>query len=407
MSILYIDASMGITGAKLLGALIGCLERPGQFIGRFNDIGFEGIRLESSETAVRGISGRIIEFKRSGQEDYEDEIDEDMEPRRHRSHHRHVMRALPDVAELIDELSVSGRVRRRAAAVYEMMAEADAKVSGEDMRDVILHRTGSRDVIASVVGVFMALEELNCDKILSSPIAVGSGRTRTSKGETDIPIPVIAELLDGIPSIPGTESFEMCTAEGVALIKSIAESFGEAPEISAKRSGAGFGTREYQNGVNCVRAEIGDIAVTAANAAEVELESELYGESGAAIDHMLSRLLDEGVRDAYTLPIVSAVNGRGVLLKVICAETAADDAARCILANTSAASVRRRGSAVYELDAEDTEILTSMGKIRMKQIEGYGIRRIIPSREDTEAAAERNGISYAEAYERIKREAGV
>ena len=59
------------------------------------------------------------------------------------------------------------------------------------------------------------------------------------------------------------------------------------------------------------------------------------------------------------------------------------------------------------MDAEDTEILTSMGKIRMKQIEGYGIRRIIPSREDTEAAAERNGISYAEAYERIKREAGV
>ena len=174
-----------------------------------------------------------------------------------------------------------------------------------------------------------------------------------------------------------------------------------------RSSGAGFGTREYRNGVNCVRAEIGDIAVTAANAAEVELESELYGESGAAIDHMLSRLLDEGVRDAYTLPIVSAVNGRGVLLKVICAETAADDAARCILANTSAASVRRRGSAVYEMDAEDTEILTSMGKIRMKQIEGYGIRRIIPSREDTEAAAERNGISYAEAYERIKREAGV
>lgn len=404
MAILYIDATMGISGAKLLGALISCLERPGQFIGRFNDIGFEGIRMESSETAVRGISGRVIEFKRSDQGDYEDEIDDDDERVRRHSHHRHVMRTFFDVTELIDELSVSGRVRRRVAAVYKLIAEAAARVHGRDVSEVVLHRTGSRDVIASVVGVFMALEELDYDKIISSPIAVGSGKTRTSMGETDIPIPVIAELLGGIPSVPGTESFEMCTAEGVAILKIASGSFGDEPSINVKRSGAGFGLREYKNGVNCVRAEIGDIAVTAANAAAVELEAELYGESGAATEYFLSKLLNEGVKDAYTLPVVSAVNGRGVLLRVICEEPAADAAAKCILANTSAMSVRRRGSAVYELDAEETEVLTSMGKIRVKRIKGFGLTRLMPFFEDTASTADRNGISYTEAYERIKKE---
>lgn len=402
MSVLYIDASMGISGIKLLGALVGCMERPELFIRKVNECGFEGIRLESRDTAVKGISGRVLDFTRTDEEDYGDEVDDDGTETRRR--HRSVMRTLGDVEEIINDLSVSGNVRRRAAAVYEMMAKASAGVHGRDERDIVLHRTGSRDVIASVVGVFMALEELRPDKVISSAVAVGTGRTRTSRGETDIPAPVVAKLLDGVEYTGGTESFETCTADGAALISSIADGYSEMPAMTVLRSGAGFGMREYRGGVNCVRAMFGNIAVTAANSSAAELETELYGDGCTGLEYCLAGLVSLGAKDAYTLPLVSAVSGRGVLLRVICGDCTADEIAGYILKNTGARSVRRRGCVAYELDETRQEIKTSLGGVRVTRLEGFGIAKTLPLGEDVAAAAAEKEISYAEAYKRISME---
>ena len=399
MSLLYIDASMGMSGIKLFGALTGCLAHPKRFIGKFNEIGLDGIRLESLDVADKGISGRILEFKRIGHGDYADEEDDDYEP--HRSHHRHTLRTLTDVEEVINELRVSGNVRRKASAVYELIAQASAVVHEKDVNEVILYRTGSRDVIGSVVGVFAVLEELGCDKIISSPVAVGAGKTQTSRGETAIPIPIVSTLLDGVPNVPGTEKFEMCTTDGAALIKSIVEEFGEMPEIQVEHSGAGFGLRDYRTGVNCVRAYLGDEVITSANAAETEIEAELYSDTAASIEFAMDKLIKSGAEDVYTMPITSAVNGRGILLRVICGESDADVAAKCILQNTSALKVRRRGASVYEPSTKMIDISTSVGNIRAKEIEGFGLSNVLPLKEDVAAAAEKHGISYGAAYDAV------
>ena len=406
MGMIYIDASMGISGIKLFGALVGCMERPELFMRKFNECGFEGIRLESRDTAAKGISGRVLDFTRTDSDDYDDEIDDEGSGSRHHRRRRSVMRTFRDVAEIIDDLSVSGNVRRRASAVYEMIAGAAAQVHGTEADDVILHRTGSRDVIASVVGVFMALEELEPDKVISSTVAVGNGKARTSRGEMDIPVPVTAKLLEGVPYNGGTESFEMCTADGAALIKSIADEFSDMPAMTVLRSGAGFGMREYKGGVNCVRAMLGNIAVTAANASVTELEAEVY-ETGAAFENCIGGLVRLGVRDVYTMTVASAVSGRGMLLRVICDERMADDAAGYILKNTAAGSVRRRGCAAYELDREQQEIKTSLGAIRVTKLDGFGIKKIVPFEADISAAAKKEDISYTEAYNRISREINV
>lgn len=347
MSVLYIDATMGLSSTKLLGALIGCMEKPGQFIGKFNDIGFDGIRLEEIDSAERGIRGRVLEFRRTDVENYSDEIDDDGETshsRRHRES-RHMMRGISEVREVIEDLAVSGRVRKRAAAVYDRIAETAAAINGMGVNEVVLHRTGSRDIIASVVGVFMALEELGCDRIYSSKIAVGSGKTMTSRGETDIPIPLVAELLSGAPTAAGCESFEMCTADGAAVISEITDSFGDKPYISEIRSGAGFGERVYKYGINCVRAVLGDVIAASAdsgehNAGETELEAIIY-DNNADLEPLLTGLAAEGVKDAYTMPVVSAIYGSGVMVKVICERDLAEKTARYILKNSSAERVRR------------------------------------------------------------------
>ena len=142
------------------------------------------------------------------------------------------------------------------------------------------------------------------------------------------------------------------------------------------------------------------------NASVTELEAEVY-ETGAAFENCIGGLVGLGVRDVYTMPVASAVSGRGMLLRVICDERMADDAAGYILKNTAAGSVRRRGCAAYELDREQQEIKTSLGTIRVTKLDGFGIKKIVPFEADISAAAKKEDISYTEAYNRISREINI
>lgn len=404
MNTIYIDNRMGLTGAKLFGALLELTDNPDLFLRRFNELGFKGLLVEKHQEAAKGVSGTRMEFRKLDVSNmYADEWDdEDGEAPHH--HSAPVRRTLEDVKALIEDLPLSGKVRKRALSVYDALAEASAKANHRDIATMILNRTGSRDVIASVVGVCMLVEELEYEQIVASPIAVGSGYAYTSRGNMPIPIPALQELLDGIPYSAGTEEGEICTLEGAALIKSIADNFGEMPEMTIIRSGAGFGRHSYKSGPNCLKVYFGEIVQTAANAAFTKLEATLYSDSAQALLLAADRLTEAGAVDAYTIPIATLRGGRGFVLRCICPNEKADDVAGEILRNTSAVLVQRSAIAAYETEQTVTETQTSIGRVAVIKTTGFGISDVKPSPADVVKAAREHDISYKEAYDIVVKE---
>jgi pyridinium-3,5-bisthiocarboxylic acid mononucleotide nickel chelatase len=107
----------------------------------------------------------------------------------HEHRHHHVHRTLADIGNLIDGSALSGAGKARAKALFHTLGEAEAAIHGTTLEQVHLHEVGSLDSIIDIVGAVFALESLGVDRIVSSPLNVGSGSIQSAHGLYPVPAP--------------------------------------------------------------------------------------------------------------------------------------------------------------------------------------------------------------------------
>ena len=122
-------------------------------------------------------------------------------------------------------------VAERSYSVFERLAVAEAAVHGTSPDEVHFHEVGALDAIADVVGVCAGLVHLGLERLVVSPVAVGSGRVRAAHGSMPVPVPAVTELLRGVPSLAGPAAMESCTPTGAALLVTHASEWGAQPAM--------------------------------------------------------------------------------------------------------------------------------------------------------------------------------
>lgn len=416
----YIDGSMGVTGSKLFGAFLDLTEDPDAFIKRFNRLGFDGLLTERKKDSYRRLSGTKIMFQRteSRRQTYEDEWERENGHAVHRPS-GHKSRTLEDITQIIDALPVSNTVRQRAINIYTEIARASAKANNRDMTTMTMHRTGSKDIIASVVGVCMLIEEAGFEKISASPVAVGYGYTKTSNGERPIPIPALKNLLKDIPYNVGSEEGELCTLEGAALLADIVDAFEDKPDIDMTSMGIGFGIRPFVSGPNCIKvwssiakiqgdntsAEKKTASVSDGNDAEfVSLEAVIGSSSLNTAAAITEKIKPLGASGIYIIPAMTPDGNKSYIFKCRCKTSAAEKAAAEIIKNTLAESVECRPISVYNTSREMSVINTSLGDVKVLKITGCGTTVFKPSPQDVADVASQNNLTYKDAYSIIMKE---
>lgn len=344
MDTLYIDCRMGVTGNKLLGALMDIMENPDLFVYNFNRIGMEGISMQRLPEALNGVTGSQIEFRRRASDEfdpYADEIDADEADGEEHKRPHHRSRRIYEIEEIIKDLRIAPEIKERTIKVYDRIAQAAAKTNNRDRETMKMRRTGSRDVIASIVGVCMAIDELKPGKVIASTVAVGDGYVHTPRGRMPIPTPEVQMLLEGVPFTAGTEHGELCTLDGAALIAEIADEFGNTPEMTISKSGAGFGRRTFKSGINCVRTYLGKSLYTAANEAYIALTAEVYGIEKDALPVLGKELEEIGIVSAHTVSISDMMGNSGYKISITVKNDTADAVATHIMEKTGAKRVIR------------------------------------------------------------------
>ena len=242
MKLLYLECNMGAAGDMLMAALLELLPDPAAFLDTMNNLGLPGVQV-SAEPAVKcGISGTHVSVHIHGHE--EDEHLHD--------HHHHPHSTMADICHAIDHSTVSQWVKDRAKAVYGRIAAAESAVHGQPVEAVHFHEVGAWDAVTDVVGVCLAMEQLAPDRVIVSPIHVGSGHVKCAHGLLPVPAPATALLLRDVPIYGGEIRGELCTPTGAALLTEFADSFGSLPIMSTKRIGYGMGTKDFER-ANCVR----------------------------------------------------------------------------------------------------------------------------------------------------------
>ncbi len=424
MRILYVECNMGAAGDMLMASLYELLDKEEKetFLERMNRLGLPGVHVEAETGSTCGIAGTHMKVTVYGEEELEhthahahphDHGDGHTHTHRHTGEkaHTHHHAAPGHIAELIDGLKLPEEVKTHARAVYDAVAEAEAKAHGCPVGDVHFHEVGALDAVADVTGVCYALYLLKPDQVIVSPVHVGSGTVRCAHGVMPVPAPATARLLEGAPIYGGDVRGELCTPTGAALLAHFADSFAPMPVMRSRGVGIGIGTKVFEQ-ANCVRAFLGDMQDKTQNKTQempdasesiTELVCNLDDMTPEALAFACSRLLELGALDVYTVPGTMKKGRAGHVLTVLCSREQEEGFARHILAQTSTNGLRVRRCGKYFLAPGTDTVRTKWGEVRVKTAEGFGIRHVKPEYEDVAKAAAENRVSYREVAEEVMR----
>lgn len=415
MKTLYIECSMGAAGDMLTAALIELLPDREGFVKRLNSLGIPGVSFRLEDSVKCGIKGSHMTVLVNGEEESEEmhghhhehdhhehehhhdhhdhEHDHDHD---HHEHHHHT--SMHDIEHIISHIGVPENVREDILAVYRLIAEAESAVHGKPFTEIHFHEVGTMDAVADITAVCLLMNEIKPDRIVASPVHVGSGSVKCAHGILPVPAPATANILKDIPIYGGEVRGELCTPTGAALLKHFAEGFGEMPLMRVSAVGIGMGRKDFER-ANCLRAMLGESGESREDM--FELSCDLDDMTAEDMAYAAQKLYEGGAAEVFTLPIGMKKSRPGTMLTVICSGEKREEMVRLIFRHTSTIGVREKAVKRYVLDRRTETLETELGTFRKKVSQGFGVTREKIEHDDLAAAADRLGISIDELRKRL------
>jgi pyridinium-3,5-bisthiocarboxylic acid mononucleotide nickel chelatase len=310
-------------------------------------------------------------------------------------HHPH--RTLAEINTLIEGSALSPAGKARATDLFLQLGAAEAAIHGTTLEQVHLHEVGALDSIIDIVGAVYALESLGVDRIVASPLNVGSGSITSAHGVYPVPAPATLRLLHGAPIYSGPQKAEMVTPTGALLVKSYASGFGAIPAMKVGAVGYGAGSRDFPGVPNVLRVLIGEADRTAPSASVVVIEADIDDMNPQIFGVVMDILLAEGALDVFYTPIQMKKNRPGILLSVIAPPDARERLTATIFRETTTIGVRYREMARECLDREDVTVQTRLGAVRVKVARRDGrVLNAAPEFEDCARIAREHNVPVKE-----------
>ena len=375
MALAYFDCFAGAGGDMIVAALLDAGADLAALTAELAKLGLDGYALSADRVSRGGMTGTKFDVHVSAGDP----------PSCHYS----------DIRDLIAQADLVGRAGDRAIAALTRLAEAEAYIHNASIEDVHFHEVGAIDSIVDIVGACVALELLNIDTLICSPIATGQGTIECDHGTLPVPAPATARMLAlaKAPTVAIGCDGEATTPTATALLTTLAASFGPLPPMTVAAVGYGAGTRTEGPRPNLLRVFVGEAASDGAADAVVELSANLDDCTGEILGATIERLIAAGCVDAWATPITTKKSRPGWQLSALCAPADVAAAEEILLTETTTLGVRRRICGRTKLARRHETVQTPFGPIRLKL--GCRDERVLtasPEFEDCRAAAETHHV---------------
>ncbi len=380
MKVLYLDVFAGISGDMTLGMLLD-LGMPLNLLKEAVEmLGLEGVEITSQAVDRRGIRGIKVEV---------------------RGWERGVVRTWSNIRALIEESRLDGKVKERSLAIFQVLAEAEARIHSRNVDQVHFHEIGAVDSIVDIVGCAAGLCWLGVERVHSSAIPTGKGWVRTDHGVYPVPPPAVASILTDVPTYFGDIATEIVTPTGAAIIKVCVDDFGPMPLMRVDRVGYGAGTRELDI-PNLLRGFLGELegeqGVIRERAYMVltnidDMNPEFY-------DHVMELLFLAGASDVWLTPILMKKTRPAVTLQVLAPSSALEKVKEVLYRETNTLGLRIMVVEKEAAERDFLEVETVWGKVRVKlgMLAGEVVN-LAPEYADCRELARRTGVPLKRIYD--------
>ncbi|RLD71623.1 MAG: nickel pincer cofactor biosynthesis protein LarC [Bacteroidetes bacterium] len=379
--ILYYDCFAGISGDMNLGALVDLGVDAGHLERELGKLNIEGFRLEVKADMRKGISGTKVTVVVDHPEN---------EKHRHLSH----------IEELINGSSLSDSIKAKSLAIFDLVAEAEAKVHNISKEKVHFHEVGALDSIADIVGAAICQEYLEVDEIQASPVQLGGGFVKCAHGMMPVPAPATAEIVAEIPVKTGLVDYEATTPTGAAILAATVDRFESRMELVVLKTGYGIGQRDGEI-PNVLRVYLAEGSKRVPEDVEEEeavmLECNLDDMNPERYTHVMDLLFEAGAADVFIIPIVMKKSRPGHMLSVLCSSDSVDKMKEILFTETSSIGLREHTLKKSMLRREMVVVSTKYGEIEVKR--SYFNGKVVnekPEFEQCRKLAREHGVTLEE-----------
>jgi pyridinium-3,5-bisthiocarboxylic acid mononucleotide nickel chelatase len=395
MKILYYDCFAGISGDMNLGAMIDLGVDQKYLLKELGNLPIDSYKIKIYKDKRGGITGTKVDV---------------IVPPQKKSSSRHTLkkRTFRDIIRMIKQSNLSANVKKISIDIFTCLARVEGKIHGHKIEDVHFHEVGAIDSIIDIIGAAICLDYLNVDKVISSPIQLGSGIINCSHGTFPVPAPATAEILQGIPIKAGLVPFEATTPTGAAIIAVTAAYFTEKIDFTPQKIGYGLGSKDSTI-PNVLRLFLGEISANTEKADDPEtgvaiiIECNIDDMNPELYDALMERLFVAGAHDVFLTPIIMKKSRPAVMVSVLCDVGKQKAIEEVLWLNSSTFGLRSYKVAKSMLRRETVKVKTEYGEITVKS--GYLNERIIKSKpeyEDCKRLAKENGVTIQDIYESIR-----
>lgn len=381
MKILYYDCFAGISGDMNLGAMIDLGVDADYLKHELEKLNIEGFHLKIEKDIRRGISGTKATV-----------VIENPDNEKHR-HLRHV-------EEIVNNSTLSDKVKATSLAIFRKIAIAEARVHNIEIERVHFHEVGALDSIADIVGAAICLDALKVDMVLSSPIQLGGGTVKCAHGIMPVPAPATALIVENIPVKTGLIQHEATTPTGAAILAAIVDEFTEQLNFPIGKTAYGIGQRDVSEVPNVLRVyltetveALTDVSLEAASVVECNIDDmnpERY-------EYLMDLLFEAGASDVWITPIIMKKSRPATTLSVLCQPGKVLLLKTLLFENASTIGLREYTIQKNVLRREEKTVNTPFGVVRIKESYFKGKKvRVKPEFDDCKALAFKNNCTIKE-----------
>ena len=297
MRVAYVQGLAGIRGTTLLGALLDAGLSLSDLQESWRCFPFPAAEVTSQRVARADHAATAVTLSA---------------PAIHDWLAQHTAASLYDT---IAQSPVPDRIRQLVLQVLTRLTEAADRIAPAAQTAYALCGAWLPDILYMGSGVAIGFDTLGITSCMAAPLNLGAGFIDSDNGRIEVPRPLTASLVQGVPVYGDRITGERTTIDGAAIITALATHFGPMPTMTVAQTG--YGTETTEANAPALQMIVGETDSGVASDRIAVLEANIDDMNPEFYEDIYTRLFAAGALDVTLTPLLMKKNRPGNKLTVL------------------------------------------------------------------------------------------
>ena len=248
------------------------------------------------------------------------------------------------ITDSVQDIGLSEKAKIFSESCIDTLISSESKIHGIPEDSVHLHEVSSIDTFVDIVGITIALEDLELfdEKILCLPISVGGGNVTFSHGTMSNPASAILEIFKNSNLIikGNSANEELTTPTGACILLNLTNNSVEYyPSMKIVSIGYGAGKKDFETFSNVLKIVRGSGNNFDIDSVKI-LETNVDDVSGEILGNLIEKIMEKGAKDVSIYHGITKKGRPTNLVSVICSDENVEKIVDTLVLETGTLGIR-------------------------------------------------------------------